>query len=573
MKWELEKRDRDLNSTRRHFELSQSEIERMRSLLHTKECEFIEQRERMERDLNKERELVVLKEQGMILARDQRDTALGELRDIRAAAEEAAMREERAEMEMQSRLREEVEKAVRLVKQEEEGKRAIIADRLRVMEADKKRLEEDILSKSPLKRRRMIEGGGGAAAPLAITDGSSSDGPLSLTDLYSRLAETEDELRAEQHENKKLKIIIDRIHRDVAAKTPLFNQKQLELENALEELDEQRERLDYARREVVDIRADNQDLELKNQQMEKECRELKRENHDLALQVQRLLQRGMGQGIDHDPITFDSIQTLQEQNQKLLREHHSMTEKIQSLEGHINGNPEKIELDQLKVEVVKLREEREKQSKLVAGIVHQRDLYRALVAKNDAATIENGPGNQLALADAKAEQLPMLEAKNRDLIEETSKLRADVSSFKYEKEALEGRLARVDAHAEELTSSNERMRGELTAANATMARLEADASQYRGRCERLEASLDAMKDEKESEASRRNRMEELNNKLQVHLDGARSTLAKHQQQYESVSYRIIICILPCPLFTFVFNLNNSMSFLGFIKGQNVGSAT
>ena len=523
-----------MNSTRRHFELAQSEIERMRSLLHTKECQFIEQREGMEQDLNKERELVLLKEQAMVLARDQRDSALEELKDIRAAAEEAAMREEKAEMEMQSRLREEVDNAVRLVKQEEEGKRAVIADRLRVIEEDKKRLEEDVVSKSPLKRRRMIEGGN-AAAPLTITDGSSSDGPLSLTDLYSRLAETEDELRDEQHENKKLKIIIDRIRRDVAAKTPLFNQKQLELESALEELDEHKERLDYARREVVDIRTDNQDLELKNQQLGRECTELKRENRDLALQVQRLLQRGMGQGIDHDPVTFDSIQTLQEQNQKLLREHHSMSEKIQSLEGHINGNPEKIELDQLKVEVIKLREEREKQSKLVAGIVHQRDLYRALVAKNDAVSIENGPSNQLALADAKAEQLPMLEAKNRELIEETSKLRSDVSSFKYEKEALEGRLARVDAHAEELTSSNERMRGELTAANATMARLEADVSQYRGRCERLEASLDAMKDEKESEASRRNRMEELNNKLQIHLDGARSTLAKHQQQYESVS--------------------------------------
>ena len=304
----------------------------------------------------------------------------------------------------------------------------------------------------------------------------------------------------------------------------------------MEELDENRERLDHARREVVDIRADNHDLELKNQEMERECKEMRRENHDLALQVQRLLQRGMSEEMTDDPVTFDSIKTLQEQNQKLLRNHHAMSEKITELESHINNNPEKIELDQLKEEVANLREEREKQSKLVAGIVHQRDLYRALVAKNDAALVENDTGSQLALADARAEQLPTLEAKNRELVEESSKLRADVSTFKYEKEALEGRLARVDAHAEELTTSNERMRGELTAANSTIARMEADVSQYRGRCERLEASLDAMKDEKESEASRRNRMEELNSKLQTHLDGARSTLAKHQQQFESVSY-------------------------------------
>ena len=62
-------------------------------------------------------------------------------------------------------------------------------------------------------------------------------GPLSLTDLYTRLAQTEDELRTEKHECQKLKILINRIHRDVAAKTPIFHQKQLELESALEKLD------------------------------------------------------------------------------------------------------------------------------------------------------------------------------------------------------------------------------------------------------------------------------------------------------------------------------------------------
>jgi nucleoprotein TPR len=533
--WTLEKRERELASTRRHLELAQAELDRLRNDMYQKECGFIEQRELMEMDLNKERELVMLKEQAMLLARDQRDGAFKELEDMKAMAAEAAEREEKLEKEMEGRLRMEVENAVRLIRGEEEGKRVILVDRLRVAEEEKKRLEEDVLSKSPAKSRRGRMIASGSAAPLAITD--RSDGPLGLTDLYTRLAETEDELRATQHENKKLKIIIDRIHRDVAAKTPIFQQKQIELENALEELDEQKERLDHARREVVDIRSDNHDLELKNQQMERECREMRRENHDLALQVQRLLQRGMmsQEGMEDDYVTFDSIQTLQEQNQKLLRDHHSMTEKISELEGHINNNPEKIELNELKVEVVSLREEREKQSKLVAGIVHQRDLYRALVAKNDAALIDSEAGNQLALVDAKADQLPMLEAKNRELVEESSKLRADLSTFKYEKDALEGRLARIDAHADELTASNERMRGELTAANATIARMEADVSQYRGRCERMEASLDAMRDEKESEASRRNRMEELNSKLQTQLDGARSTLAKHQQQLESVS--------------------------------------
>ena len=119
-------------------------------------------------------------------------------------------------------------------------------------------MEETILNKStPRRSRRRIDGGGDA--PLAITEGGGESNslmmldddtqPLSLTDLYTRLASTEDDLRAEQVENQKLKILIDRIHRDVAAKTPIFHQKQMELESALEELDVTTERLEYARRE------------------------------------------------------------------------------------------------------------------------------------------------------------------------------------------------------------------------------------------------------------------------------------------------------------------------------------
>jgi nucleoprotein TPR len=109
-------------------------------------------------------------------------------------------------------------------------------------------------------------------------------------------------------------------------------------------------------------------------------------------------------------------------------------------------------------------------------------------------------------------------------------------------EALEGRLARVDAHADELTTSNERLRGELTAANATVARMTIDVSHYTGKCERFEASLEAVKGERDSESRGRNQLEELNNKLQTHLEAARSELARKQQQFETVSV-ICFCLL------------------------------
>jgi hypothetical protein len=65
-----------------------------------------------------------------------------------------------------------------------------------------------------------------------------------------------------------------------------------------------------------------------------ECFELKRENVDLATQVQSLLQRQLAESAG-DMVSFDDITSLQQQNQKLLRDHYSMTDKIAELEDKI----------------------------------------------------------------------------------------------------------------------------------------------------------------------------------------------------------------------------------------------
>ena len=306
------------------------------------------------------------------------------------------------------------------------------------------------------------------------------------------------------------------------------------------------ERLEYARREYTDIRSDNQDLELQNGKLERECASWKQENVDLATQVQGLLQRRAAQAGDF--VSFDGIATLQKQNQQLLRDHRSMSTKIEELEEKLKNDPDVMELNSLRAEVGSLREERETQAKLVAGIVHQRDLYRASVAKNDAPLLLAQDGGtattdqQLALIDARAEQLPLIEARNRDLVDEVAKWKAEVSSSKHEREALEVRLARITAHADEMTTSNERLRGDLTTAKATAARLEIDVSHYQGQVERLEMSLGMAKSENESESRRRTELEGLLGKTESHLETVRCELAKKEQQYQQVShyYSVIV---------------------------------
>eukprot|EP00579_Thalassiosira_antarctica_P013616 CAMPEP_0201939780 /NCGR_PEP_ID=MMETSP0903-20130614/43907_1 /ASSEMBLY_ACC=CAM_ASM_000552 /TAXON_ID=420261 /ORGANISM="Thalassiosira antarctica, Strain CCMP982" /LENGTH=2217 /DNA_ID=CAMNT_0048481399 /DNA_START=64 /DNA_END=6717 /DNA_ORIENTATION=- len=528
----LEQRERDLTSARTSADRTSANLDRLQKKLYDKEMEFTQQKESLEQDLNQERELVSLKEQRTLLAEDQRASLKRELEELKTLAKEAAEEATKQADQYQSRMNEGIDDAVREVREEEQRKVEELQDRLEGAEEAKLQLEEDILSKNTPRKR--IGG-----APLAITHGDGmmleeSGDPLSLTDLYTRLASTEDELRSSQHANRKLKILIDRIHRDVAAKTPLFHQKQFELESALDELDVANERLDYARREVTDVRADNGDLELRNREMDRECGEFKRENVDLAMQVQSLLQRRSAES--GDGVTFDDVQSMQQQNQKLLRNHHSMSDKIQELETKIRENPEEVELNQLRTEVTSLRTEREKQSKLVAGIVHQRDLYRALVAKNDAPLL--GGHEQLALADARAEHLPQVEAQQHAMREEVATLKAEVSCGKHEQEALNARLARVDAHANELTTSNERLRGDLTTYKATAARLEIDVSHYGGKCERLESSLERTKAENESESRRKGQLEELLGKTQCHLEAVRGELAKKEQQYQQASSKM-----------------------------------
>ena len=535
----LEQRERDLSSARTIAEQSSTDIDRITKKMYDNELEYNQQRQLLEGDLEHERELVALKEQRTLLAEEQRDSLLREVEELKTLAKEAAHEASRVGDDMRDRLNEGIESAVKEVREEERRKRDELEERLNSAEGARLRLEEDILNKpTPRRGRRAVPpaitdgtAGGGALLMLEEEGGGDSD-PLSLTDLYTRLAQTEDDLRSANAENQKLKIFIQRIQRDVAAKTPIFHQKQVELEGALEELDVTVERLEYARQEVVDVRADNRDLEVRCGQLDREVNEMRRENVDLARQVQSLLQRRSGEDTD-DMVTFTDIVSLQGQNQKLLRGHNAMSTKITELEAKIKNNPDEVELKSLRSEVGSLREEREKQSKLVAGIVHQRDLYRALVAKNDAPMVSGE--DQFALADARADQLPLIEARNHDLTEEVSKLKAEVSVTKHENEALQGRLARVDAHANELTTSNERMRGDLTAAKSTVARLEIDVKHYQGKVERLESSLEGIKNENESEVKRKGQLEELLNKTQGHLEAVRGELAKKEQQYQQVS--------------------------------------
>ncbi len=115
-----------------------------------------------------------------------------------------------------------------------------------------------------------------------------------------------------------------------------------------------------------------------------------------------------------------------------------------------------------------------------------------------------------------------------------AKLKAKVLCCKHKQVALDGRLARVDTHDNELTTSNEHLQGDLTTAKATVARLEINVLHYQGRTECPQNSLAIVKLECECKSQQKAQTKKLLSKTQAHLEVYRSELAKKELQYHQV---------------------------------------
>ena len=114
---------------------------------------------------------------------------------------------------------------------------------------------------------------------------------------------------------------------------------------------------------------------------------------------------------------------------------------------------------------------------LVKNIVQQRDLYRALLVKNDASLLtEYGADGAIVAAKDQIEKFTEVEAQNKQLGDSIAKLKSDLVSSTNEKIGLEERLARLDAHTNELSSTNIKLQSDLLAANSSVARVNAEAT-------------------------------------------------------------------------------------------------
>eukprot|EP00978_Attheya_sp_CCMP212_P023941 scaffold74307_cov51-Attheya_sp.AAC.10 len=299
-------------------------------------------------------------------------------------------------------------------------------------EAQNKRrdAEEGLLLSSPSRRRAL-------AASRSVTAMDEEEEPMSLTDLYQRLSETEDDLHSERTERKRYELYLKKIQADIAAKTPVLAKQRKQYELLVKRDAESRARLDEALQESQYARKELQGAEQEIRGLEQESNVYRQETVDLAQQVQRLLQnRASADNEENSFVTFDDIAELQQQNQKLLQDHHRFTETISDLEKKLDSDTLVEKLEESTSELESLKEERERQSTLVAAIVQQRDLYRALLAKHDGRLLrgdetdgEDLSDTSLILArqtqDQSSQEMAQLEVQNKDLTDEVAKLKAE----------------------------------------------------------------------------------------------------------------------------------------------------
>ncbi|KAI8426277.1 hypothetical protein MSG28_005163 [Choristoneura fumiferana] len=346
-------------------------------------------------------------------------------------------------------------------------------------------------------------------APSAATASKLLKSGMSLTQIYSQLVKVSDELAQEKEENRRLNITINTIVQELEEKAPMLQKQKIEHEEAIESNTALSQQIDSLVIECNRLRDDyNESSKIANHYSRENTR-LKGELADLGRQVCFLLKEiehsrgGLMPNGDHDSsntasnatnssdhsssriisktlVTFSDIQELQANNQKLLRMVRDLTDKQEEFE----RNKEQFEsgemqnkIESLKNRVLELTEAQDRQTKMVNGLIRQRDMFKKLyhdlmkgkrheissvledieMEKGDSFTVESAekPSKPTAAPEA-------YEIKYRETVKHLELLKEEYKTYKEEKVTNEKMLfEQIDNMRQEISK--------LTAANSKCA--------------------------------------------------------------------------------------------------------
>jgi nucleoprotein TPR len=378
-----------------------------------------------------------------------------------------------------------------------------------------------------------------AALPLTAAAAYVGDdeGPLGLTDLYTRLEETKETLRKETLRRQLAEARFESVRKDIEEKAPIMNRQRQEYDLAMDRLQEYHQRLEQALGERDDAREDSREARQEAVTLQQRLADKHSESQELAKQVQAMLvSRSGGQVAADIPA---SIEEMQNQNQRLLAEHRRLTKTVSELEGRLQTDTLKTSLGHAESELTSLREDRKHQEVQVLQIVQQRDMYRALLK------LENGPldseGEQvtaLELTRQQVERAKKLELKNKDLGGDLTAAESKIVLLQRENEVAGERVARYEMHQADLRSSNSKLQDELSRARADAAHQGHDSKYYSDKCERLEQSLQSIRNEVQAVKNSKSKLDLINAGLEERLFSADATAARLEGEKQQAEMKL-----------------------------------
>uniref|UniRef100_H2YYC5 Nucleoprotein TPR n=1 Tax=Ciona savignyi TaxID=51511 RepID=H2YYC5_CIOSA len=259
------------------------------------------------------------------------------------------------------------------------------------------------------KRRELNEEELAEMCPTAAMTSRFIKSGMTLTQIYSQYVEQSDELEVTKEENKRVNEAMDSILEELNAKAPILKRQREDYERALTTINQLTSQTDEAAIQFQQLRQEADDANRRAGIFERENQRFRKETLDLSKQVRFLLKEveeirvgnksllvvnddgscndvsSSSELISQTLVTFKDIGELQEQNKKLLAVIRELSDKQEQQERDGGDERSKLmqaELEDLKDEVMRMREDRTRQSTMVEAIVRQRDMYRVLLAHN-----------------------------------------------------------------------------------------------------------------------------------------------------------------------------------------------
>ena len=287
--------------------------------------------------------------------------------------------------------------------------------------------------------------------PVAVIDPADTDsGATSLSEfeglgaveMYAKVVDTEKSLASERRRSGELEYFLQRIQRELESKAPMIEATRRDHRRLLESHERLAKRLDAALIENNALKSEKEEGSRAISEAIANAAALEQQNKDLSEQLQHLLftnfQKAHGAGIMASPgkiapgslvksaddvisehlLTYDDIIELQTRNSQLVKVIRRLSADQESAVAKLNamnqggagmGGQTSAALENALKELNSLKESRQRMEDMVATLVQQRDVLRAMLEESDrSSTADFSP---LAIMPASASDSAVTPAK------------------------------------------------------------------------------------------------------------------------------------------------------------------